>query len=212
LTSDGEYLYTLCETSGTVEKETIKKYVLYVYDIMDTDKGIVPNQIHRIELSSLPAISEGAFSIPRGHDNVTCTSCHRMNFRVKRFRCKTCPTYNLCATCETSTSSGNSAVIGSHKDEHAFEMIDVSISSPEKKSTSAKPPPVPTALYPDGWGKYSFYCTGAQLGVLLPPRVNPNKTDKYVCRIFDLKENPGSFLYDLSTENFSMGRKILGKF
>ena len=54
-----------------------------------------------------------------------------------------------------------------------------------------------------------FFTTGYQLGVLVPPGINPNalRRSKAMCRVFNLRS--GRHVHDFMVENWNNGKNTL---
>jgi hypothetical protein len=89
----------------------------------------------------------------------------------------------LCNTCYNSFNLGNNKLSKDHSSAHDMEQVDLS-------NNPAPPPPPPTNNTPvdpvcltyDVLVKSAIYVTGKQLGIVIPPKLTPNKFDTYICR------------------------------
>eukprot|EP01114_Cavostelium_apophysatum_P014886 TRINITY_DN3963_c0_g1_i3.p1 TRINITY_DN3963_c0_g1~~TRINITY_DN3963_c0_g1_i3.p1 ORF type:complete len:4002 (+),score=1092.69 TRINITY_DN3963_c0_g1_i3:116-12121(+) len=198
LVSDGQSLYVLTETTVTGENGVVtRKYWIDTFEVTVAEKGTKLLFNKRTELQSInPATA------PKAQEGISCNGCHRMNFRLKRFRCTVCSNYNLCQTCQSSNTFGNTSTSLSHTREHRMDSIDLPKETPptdqEDKVVNLVSP-----LTADHFLKGAFYSTGTQFGVVIPPHSHSSKTTKFVCKVFDL--NDGSLLYDINTESQNLG-------
>lgn len=86
--------------------------------------------------------------VQTGHDGISCVGCHRIAFRTKRYRCTTCPFYNLCHTCYTTNVLGNGMLCSTHTAEHVLQELQ----------PPSAPPPAPPP--PESKGQVRAVCWG----------------------------------------------------
>lgn len=215
ITTDGSNLIVICETTNPGEKTgTVTRYWADFFNVVSSTSSsdVIMTFARRIELRG-PELD-----FPKNsHNGITCKGCHRMNFTLKRYKCKgisnivfffhiltishltplsiVCSNYDLCQTCYRSGNFGVFAGCNTHSnDGHAMQEIEC----PKAKTTTPATANQPSCISNDAFNRATFYVTDTQISILLPPSCVPNSTAKYFCRLFDVEN--GLFLQDVSTE------------
>jgi len=86
ITTDGVQLIAICETTNPGEKTgTVTRYWADFFNVVSSNStsDVIITFVRRIELKG-PDID-----FPKNsHNGITCKGCHRMNFTLKRYKCK----------------------------------------------------------------------------------------------------------------------------
>jgi len=124
------------------------------------------------------------------HTGVVCNECQRFSFRGKCYRSPLARDYNLCRTCNQIC-----LVPEQYKKDGILDLV-----------TEPQPGAATSALTSQSMMSGSFFATGHQVGVLLPPGVPPNsiRRSKWMCRVFQ----QGRHMHDFMVENCNNGGSV----